>query len=503
MLHIIITFLFVLVQVYPVRLGMCTLHSAATQRGISLLIPHVSAKQFVLSVPVTDLYNDEKTQSICWLEAGGVGLGPIIVDAALALPTPELLRAQREFIALHDQRTQRLSFLWGSSSKCGCVGGSVFFGSNRNGPTVFHPSDGDFLNSINSAVLYICNDGVNFGFGESILRPGQPVFEIDVSAVLGMQGTLLAADHRRLVDDEDASRTLTQDNAASVVSSWMSEQHGALLNDKNEDSSEGSTPAKLMTVNEQDTTPSSIATPGESELTKWPESQIAGSVCSLSDTAASGLQRRTHGHGRTYSYEPPKTFATAAVDKMHSGSGTPDTTSGILAHGEFGRSHGSLRSSSGSHSHSRRSSLTSPVLRRLSSQLSVQQEDVAGGSLVSVVSSEQFYSASEYAPSGLPLGGRAEVISPDEVTGSSVYDMAVEFLGSVDTAESSTDVESFVSAPEDTGVTVDETLCPTRISSDEEDDDVATFAADEDVGEESFDTDATQVCLYEALFSLI
>jgi len=482
---------------------MCTLHSATTQRGISLLIPHVSAKQFVLSVPVTDLYNDEKMQSVCWLEAGGIGLGPIIVDAALALPNPELLRAQREFIALHDRRTRRLSFLWGGSSKCGCVGGSVFFGSNRNGAAVFNPSDDDFQNSINSAVLYICNDGVNFGFGESILRPGEPVFEMDLLAVPGMQTNVLPGEHRRPVDD-DAHRTLTRQNASFVLSSWITEQHGALLNEKNEDSSGGSTPARLMTVNEQDTTPSSINTPLESTLSKWPESQLAGvptgSVCSLSDTAAVGLQRRTHGHGRTYSYEPPKTFATATGDKMHSASGTPDTASGILTRGEFDRSHGSLRSSSGSHS--RRSSLTSPVLRRLSSQLSVQQEDVAGGSMASVISSEQFYSASEYAGSGLPLDGRAEVVSPgsDEVTGSSIYDMAVEFLGPVDTAESSTDVESFVSAPEDTGITVDETLRPTRVSSDEEDDDVATFAADEDVGDESFDTDATQVCFAVQFF---
>jgi len=483
-------------QVYPVRLGMCTLHSATTQRGISLLIPHVSAKQFVLSVPVTDLYNDERMQSVCWLEAGGIGLGPIIIDAALALPNPELLRAQREFVALHDRRTRRLSFLWGGSSECGCVGGSVFFGSNRNGPTVFHPSDDDFLNSINSAVLYICNDGVNFGFGESILRPGEPVFEMDTSAVPGMRTDVLPGEHRRPVED-DAHRTLTRENADSVVSSWISQQHGVLLNEKNEDSSGGSTPARLLTVSEQDTTPSSINTPLESTLSKWPESQLAGvptgSVCSLSDTAAIGLQRRTHGHGRTYSYEPPKTFAAATADKMHSASGTPDTASVILTRGEFDRSHGSLRSSSGSHS--RRSSLTSPVLRRLSSQLSLQREDVAGGSLASVVSSEQFYSASEYA--GLPLDSHAEVVSPgsDEVTGSSIYDMAVEFLGSVDTAESSTDVESFVSAPEDTGIAVDETLRPTHVSSDEEDDDVATFAADEDVGDESFDTDATQVCV--------
>jgi len=484
------TLVCVLIQVYPVRLGMCTLHSATTQRGISLLIPHVSAKQFVLSVPVMDLYDDEKTQNIRWLEAGGIGLGPIIIDAALALPDPELLRAQREFIALHDRRTQRLSFLWGSSSQCGCVGGSVFFGSNRNGPTVFHPSDDDFVNSINSAVLYICNDCVNLGFGESILRPGEPVFELESS---GMHTTVLPCEHRRPVDD-NTDRTLTRD----AVASWTSEQPGTLRNERTDDSSDASTPARLMTVNEQDTTPSSITTPLESTLTKWPETQIAGvpsgSVCSLSETVATGLQRRTHGHGRTYSYEPPKTFAAAATDKVHSSSGTPDTTSGILTRGDFDRSHGSLRSSSGSHS--RRSSLTSPVLRRLSSQLSVQQENTAGGSLASVVSSEQFYTASEYAGSiVLPFSG-AEVVSPssDEVTGSSMYDMAVEFLGSVDNAESSTDVESFVSAPEDTGFTVDETLRPTYVSSDEEDDDVATYAADEDVGEESFDTDATQVC---------
>jgi len=483
---------------------MCTLHSSATQRGISLLIPHVSAKQFVLSVPVTDLYNDEKTQNICWLEAGGIGLGPIIIDAALALPNPELLRAQREFIALHDRRTQRLSFLWGSSSECGCVGGSVFFGSNRNGSTVFHPSEDDFVNSINSAVLYICNDGVNFGFGESILRPGQPVFKLDFPAALGVQTSVLSGHHRRPVDD-DANRIQTHDSASFVVSSWISDHHEDLLSEKNEDSSEVSTPAKLMTVNEQDTSPSSISTPVESKLPMWSESQMTGvptgSVCSLSDTVPSGLQRRTHGHGRTYSYEPPKTFA--AVDKVHSASGTPDTASGILVRGEFERSHGSLKSSSGSHS--RRSSLTSPVLRRLSSQLSVQQEDVVSGSLASVVSSEQFYSASEYAGSSLPPGSHADVVSPgsDEVTGSSIYDIAAEFLGTVDTAESSTDVESFVSAPEDTGITVDETLRAPRVSSDEEDDDGATFAADEDVGDESFDTDATQVCVCSVLFYLM
>jgi len=483
-------FLFLLIQVYPVRLAMCTLHGATTERGISLLMPHVSAKQFVLSVPVTDAYDDQKTQNICWLEAGGVGLGPIIVDVALALPNPELLHAQREFIALHDRRTRRLSFLWGGKTVCGCIGGSMFFGNNRNGPSIFHSADDDFVNSINSAVLYICGDGVNFGFGESILRPGQPVFDVDLLAVPNMQASMQPSDHERAADD-GADRTLTRE---TVVSSWISDQHGTLPSEKIQESSGGSTPAKLMTVSEAES-PSSVTTPVESGLAKWPESGIAaattGSVCSLSDTAAGGVQKRTHGHGRTYSYEPPKTFAAATPDKLQSASGTPDMSSGTLARAEFDRSHGSLRSSSGSHS--RRSSLTSPVLRRLSSQLSVQQEDViASGSVISVVSSEQFYSANEYV---LPSGSRAEVVSPgsDEVTGSSVYDMAVESL--VDTADSSTDVESFVSAPEDTGITVDETLRPSHVSSDEEDDDGATFAADEDVGDESFDTDATQVCV--------
>lgn len=484
----------VLIQVYPVRLAMCTLHGATTERGISLLMPHVSAKQFVLSVPVTDAYDDQKMQNICWLEAGGIGLGPIIVDVALALPNPELLRAQREFIALHDRRMRRLSFLWGGKTVCGCIGGSVFFGNNRNGPSIFHPADDDFVSGINSAVLYICGDGVNFGFGESIHRPGQPVFDVGLLAVPNIDACEQAPDDGRAVDD-GTDRTLTRDN---VLSSWISEQHRMLPSEKIEESSGGSTPAKLKTVSECES-PSSVTTPMESCLTKWPESGVAGvptgSVCSLSDTAAGGVQKRTHGHGRTYSYEPPKTFAAATPDKMHSASGTPDMSSGILARAEFDRSHGSLRSSSGSHS--RRSSLTSPVLRRLSSQLSVQQEDVvAGGSLISVVSSEQFYSASEYA---VPSGSRVEVVSPgsDEVTGSSVYDMAVESL--IDTADSSTDVESFVSAPEDTGVTVDETLRPGRVSSDEEDDDGATFAADEDVGDESFDTDATQVCVCSGL----
>ena len=141
---------------------------------MSLLIRNINIRQFVLSVPITQLCDVSDT----WLEAGGVCLGPLKVDAAIALLRPQFRQHQEQFLRLHDERTKRLWFLWeesspsrrlGVSGVCGCLGNCRFFGLNRNGPGFFDPSERDFDDSRATAVFHICVEEDNVGYGQSIL----------------------------------------------------------------------------------------------------------------------------------------------------------------------------------------------------------------------------------------------------------------------------------------------------------------------------------------------
>lgn len=63
------------------------------------------------------------------------------------------------FLRLHDSKFKRLWFLWGVGTngisteitRCGCIGGCVFFGSNRNGLKFFKPSAQDIQENFNIA----------------------------------------------------------------------------------------------------------------------------------------------------------------------------------------------------------------------------------------------------------------------------------------------------------------------------------------------------------------
>lgn len=87
-----------------------------------------------------------------------MSLGPVILEAAISLPTPEhnMHLVQNKYLKMHDETTKRLWFLWPQesgvkASKCGCIGGCVFFGNNRNGPKFFKPSYHDLQDGINIA----------------------------------------------------------------------------------------------------------------------------------------------------------------------------------------------------------------------------------------------------------------------------------------------------------------------------------------------------------------
>uniref|UniRef100_A0A182M138 Fragile site-associated protein C-terminal domain-containing protein n=1 Tax=Anopheles culicifacies TaxID=139723 RepID=A0A182M138_9DIPT len=116
-----------------------------------------------------------------WLEVGCVSLGPIILEAASALPIPEhcLHLVQHSYLKVHDEKNKKLWFLWSSSTdpvRCGCVGGCAFFGTNRNGPRFFKPCAQDIQEFINIARYHIHPNPREYGFGQSLLHEGQLVF---------------------------------------------------------------------------------------------------------------------------------------------------------------------------------------------------------------------------------------------------------------------------------------------------------------------------------------
>ncbi len=261
------------------------------------------------------------------------------------------------------------------------------------------------------------------------------------------------------------------------------------------DSVENRPQTKLSVVDEQDIFLSSSSS--KSESPKSPGIPVkammlpqAISTSNLSDSAVA--QRRALGHGRTYSYEPPKTFAAENTGL--------DAIPAVTVRNQ-NASQSSVTNSFGG---SRRSSMASPVLRRLSSQnllFDNNAELLLGSSTVSIVSSDHFFSANENATSsitsvasslhGAATGTGQIPSSPtsDDLTSSSLYDYAVESPTIIKGAESTTDVESYVSAVEEP-IAVNAGNAQNQDSSD---DDVATFAAEDECAEESFDTDATQV----------
>ena len=141
----------------------------------------------------------------------------------------------------------------------------------------------------------------------------------------------------------------------------------------------------------------------------------------------------------------------------------------------------------------------------------MQEDDdsvpVIGSEETSVVGSELFFSAKENAGSSsitslvsardiAPSSGSPTSRSMLTVSSGGTYEIPPDTPTLLhDNADSTTDVESFVSAREDTptATSANSDVAVETSSSVDDDDDVETFAANEEMGESSFDTDATQV----------
>ncbi|PNF17358.1 hypothetical protein B7P43_G02985 [Cryptotermes secundus] len=190
----------------PIRIATCNLHGHLVKSGVTGVLPAVQVRQFVATGSNfnggnanhsnTNTTGSGRSQHNAsrmegslvgelWLEVGSVSLGPLVVEAAMSLATPEhnLHLVQHRYLRTHDEAHKRLWFLWSGEGtnikavgRCGCIGGCAFFGSNRNGAKFFKPSWQDFQDGVNMAAFRIHETGQDPGFGQSILHEGQLVF---------------------------------------------------------------------------------------------------------------------------------------------------------------------------------------------------------------------------------------------------------------------------------------------------------------------------------------
>ncbi|GLG98163.1 Uncharacterized protein GBIM_04765, partial [Gryllus bimaculatus] len=183
----------------PIRISTCNLHGQRVKSGVTAVLPAVRIRQLVASGAgfganhsSSNTTGSGRSQhsahyvSELWLEVGSASLGPVLLEAALSLPSlPTSVRSthlvQHQYLKVHDAITHRLWFLWAGtdskpSGRCGCVGGCAFFGSNRNGPRFFRPSAQDLQDGVNVAAFRVHEAGRDPGFGQSILLEGQLVF---------------------------------------------------------------------------------------------------------------------------------------------------------------------------------------------------------------------------------------------------------------------------------------------------------------------------------------
>ena len=128
-------------------------------------------------------YNHSKSDTTeTWLEVGSVDFGPLIIESASSFDAKDrdMHIMQQKFLKMHDEKHKKLWFLWPELNKpvgkCGCVGGCLFFGSNKHAMKFFKPSKRDLEEGVNVAAFKVNEPGKDPGFGQSILHEGQLIF---------------------------------------------------------------------------------------------------------------------------------------------------------------------------------------------------------------------------------------------------------------------------------------------------------------------------------------
>ena len=377
---------------------------------------------------------DQWDEKNCWLEAGGVSIGPINIDAAMALPSPEYHSVQHRFLLLHDRQTRRLNFMWSAeepstsgsetSEKCGCLGGCKFFGSNRNGPLFFQPADEDYLEGINAAVFHLFKEDGEYGYGQSLLQPGQFMFEVHPSGMPVTPSKAKLQNRHRLMRDRVQPSTDTLKSSATLVEHMGEPHQSGYISDisADDEGEDGTLTRDIKPLRQPIFKKGSMSSSGTGTISKdsskssdyMPGSPMPDAydtdhfVSSPSDTGGPWLSGESGsinsipyitGEGTNNgtkhvqsAKETLKSSSAATPSRNLKPMGSVDSVSAKSSVVSFHRdvSLGSeLRSSN-----SRQSSLTSPILRRLSSQFSLPE-----GSVSSFTGSEKFFSAAEEADS--------------------------------------------------------------------------------------------------------
>lgn len=202
------------VNLVPIKLATCNLHSLQSNDGLTVVIEKVTMRQYIMSGSSNHLASSnilDITESV-WNEASDVSMGPLIIDTTSSSNVPSnITTSQSNFLLMHDERTKRLWFIWKENRlrrfskvnlpsskrprKCGCVGMCAFFGSNYLGI--------DFLETKKTErfdVLSLSSE--DYQFGESLLRKGEPVSGFSLTTKQSIEGAQSTEDETTSVDSQ-------------------------------------------------------------------------------------------------------------------------------------------------------------------------------------------------------------------------------------------------------------------------------------------------------------
>ncbi|XP_074602504.1 transmembrane protein KIAA1109 homolog tweek isoform X2 [Brevipalpus obovatus] len=176
------------------RLCNCNLHSCHTSSGMTILIKETNLHHFMKTTSLSNFRNSkvqlsnhasDSSLDTTFYEVAKVNLGALFIDSVELFSVAEKFTVNQDtFLRQHDSALKRLWFLWPERSKefdckdkCGCVGGCAFFGNNSHGKTFFSCKKKE------KSILIVPN-GKEILWGESLLRPGEPVPGFQVNTII-------------------------------------------------------------------------------------------------------------------------------------------------------------------------------------------------------------------------------------------------------------------------------------------------------------------------------
>lgn len=180
------------------KLCTCNLHSCHTSSGMTALIKSTNVHHYMKPSNLSSNFRSSKihltnhgdtSSDTVFYEVAKVNLGAAFIDSVELLSAADKFTVNQDtFLRQHDLRSKRLWFLWPEKSKqhncmskCGCVGGCVFFGNNSRGATFFSSDKAEPRSS-----LLISDKDILWG--ESLLKPGEPVPGFKIGSIICSEG---------------------------------------------------------------------------------------------------------------------------------------------------------------------------------------------------------------------------------------------------------------------------------------------------------------------------